>query len=207
VVEDVNRATRPEFKEAGKSIVLLSSDEEGDATDAEAEFGSSEYAKEVLGALWGFPPALELEHEAALQKAIKEMIAAGLVQSAKDCSEGGLAVAMAESGFGAAIGAEVDLSSGGRPVECVLFGEDAGRIVVSCDPEQVGAIEQVAGKHGIGAVEIGRTTSGQFEIRVDGETAVSAGISELHAVWATALEKALHSDTEERLVPGVLQKS
>ncbi len=207
VIEDISKATRPEFKAAGKSIVLLSSDEEGDATDAEAEFGSSEYAKEVLGTLWGFPPALELEHEKALQAAVNEMIGAGLVESAKDCSEGGIAVALAESGFGAAIGAEVDLSSNGRPLECVLFGEDAGRIVLSCDPEQVGAIEEVAGKHGIGAVEIGRTTSGAFEIQVDGEAAVSAEISELHKVWASALEKALHSDTEERLVPGVLQRS
>jgi phosphoribosylformylglycinamidine synthase subunit PurL len=207
IIEDIDRATRPEFKADGKSIVLLTSSEEGDATDAEVEFGSSEYAKEVLGTVWGFPPALELDHEAALQKAIIEMIGAGLVESAKDCSEGGVAVTLAESGFAHGIGAEVDLSSNDRPLECVLFGEDAGRIVLSCDPEQVGAIESVAGKHGISAVEIGRTTSGHCEISVDGEAVISAPVSELKEAWAGALEKALHTDTEERLIPGVLQRS
>jgi phosphoribosylformylglycinamidine synthase subunit PurL len=207
VIENVDRATRPEFKKSGKSIVLLSSSEEGDAVDAEVELGSSEYAKEVLGTMWGFPPALELEHEAALQKAIREMIDSELVESAKDCSEGGLAVTLAECGFGGGFGVEVDLNSNGLPAECVLFGEDAGRIVVSCDPEQVGAIEQVAGKYGIGAVEIGGTTTGQFEILIDGESAVNAPVSELKAVWAGALEKALHVETEERLIPGVLARS
>ncbi len=71
--------------------------EPGDATDAESEFGSSEYAKEILGALWGYPPKLDIEREAALQKALIEMAQAGLLDSAHDCSEGGLAVALAES--------------------------------------------------------------------------------------------------------------
>ena len=70
VLEDVHKAAKMHFREAGRTIVLLRGTEPGDITDAESEFGSSEYAKEILGALWGFPPALELEREAALQKAI-----------------------------------------------------------------------------------------------------------------------------------------
>ncbi len=76
-------------------VILLRASEPGDAVDAEIEFGSSEYAKEILGELWGFPPALELEKEAALQKAIVEMIGAGLaIDSAHDCSEGGIALSL-----------------------------------------------------------------------------------------------------------------
>src|SRR5213082_2079819 len=104
ILEDVTKATFPHFREAGRSIVLLRGSEPGDATDAEVEFGSSEYAKAVLGELWGFPPALKLDGEAGLQRAIIELIAAGLIDSAHDCSEGGLAVALAEAAFAKGIG-------------------------------------------------------------------------------------------------------
>src|SRR5581483_10140206 len=74
VLENVHKAARMHFISAGRSIVLLRAAEPGDITDAECEFGSSEYAKEILGALWGYPPELDLEKEAALQKAIIELI-------------------------------------------------------------------------------------------------------------------------------------
>ncbi len=74
VFEDVNKAMFPHFREAGRAVVLLPGSEPGDATDAEVEFGSSEYAKVILGELWGFPPALEIEGEAGLQKAIVELV-------------------------------------------------------------------------------------------------------------------------------------
>ena len=99
ILEDVHKAVGGNFKAPDRALVLLRGAEPGDTFDVEAEFGSSEYAKEILGELWGFPPAMEIEREAALQKAILEMIDAGLVESAKDCSEGGIAVALAECGF------------------------------------------------------------------------------------------------------------
>ena len=89
ILEDVHKAVGPHFKAADRALVLLRASEPGDTYDVEAEFGSSEYAKEVLGEVWGFPPAIEIEREAALQKAIIEMIDGGLIESAKDCSEGG----------------------------------------------------------------------------------------------------------------------
>src|SRR6266700_1529415 len=122
ILDDASNATFPHFREAGRAIVLLRGSEPGDAVDAEVEFGSSEYAKEILGELWGFPPALELDREAALQKAVVELIAAGLVESAPDCSEGGLAVAMAEASFAKGIGCSANVSSNGLAPECVLFG-------------------------------------------------------------------------------------
>ncbi len=72
------------------------------------------------------------------------MIGAGLLESAKDCSEGGLAVTLAECGFAHGIGARVDLSSDGLVPEFVLFGEDASRVLISCDPQNVERIQQVA---------------------------------------------------------------
>ena len=136
------------------------------------------------------------------------MIGEGLVESAKDCSEGGLAVTLAECGFARGIGAQVDLSSEGLLPEFVLFGEDASRILVSCDPQSVQRIEEIAVKHGISAALHRRTTvQDNLEIRVGGTVAASAPVSEFRQGWAGALEKALHVETEERLVPGTLQKS
>jgi phosphoribosylformylglycinamidine synthase len=207
ILEDVHKAIGPHFKAANRALVLLRASEPGDTFDVEAEFGSSEYAKEVLGELWGFPPALEIEREAVLQKAIIEMIDAGLVESAKDCTEGGLAVTLAECGFENGIGATVDLASEGLVPEFVLFGEDASRILISCDPKNVEGIKQVAVKYALSAENIGSTVPEKVEIRVDGTVAASASVSELRGTWSSALERTLHADTEERLVPGVLQRS
>ena len=194
ILEDVGKATFPHFRGAGRSVVLLRGSEPGDAVDAEVEFGSSEYAKEILGELWGFPPALELGGEAALQKAIIELIGAGLVESAHDCSEGGLAVALAESSFSKAIGCTVSVSSQGVASEFVLFGEDASRIVVSCDPANVARIKEVAAPHGISADVLGETVSGKIEIKVDDRIVVSANVAELRDEFEGALERALRSE-------------
>ncbi len=194
ILEDVSKATFPHFREIGRAIVLLRGSEPGDATDAEVEFGSSEYAKEILGELWGFPPALELEREAALQKVIIELITAGLVESAHDCSEGGLAVALAESSFAKNVGCTVDVSSQGLAPEFVLFSEDASRIVISCDPASVARIKEVAGKHGVSADALGETVSVTVEIRVDGRVLVSANSGDLRTEYEGALERALRSE-------------
>jgi phosphoribosylformylglycinamidine synthase subunit PurL len=106
ILEDVHKAAKMHFAQAGRKIVLLRANEAGDAVDAESEFGSSEYAKEILGAVWGYPPELDLEKEATLQRALVAMIQAGLVESAHDCADGGLAVALVESALPAGVGAE-----------------------------------------------------------------------------------------------------
>ena len=207
LVDDATKTTTPHFQKTGRALVLLSGAEAGDITDAETEFGSSEYAKEILGKLWGFPPALELEKEAALQKAVVELIQAGVIESAHDVSEGGLAVCVAEAGFRNGVGAKVELSSNDLPLECVLFGEDASRIVVSCDHGHVLGIKQLTEKLGISAELIGQTVPDNLEIKIDGKMVVSASVADLFIEWDTALERDLHVETEEHLVPDVLQKS
>jgi len=194
ILEHLDKATFPHFREAGRAVVLLRGSEPGDATDAEVEFGSSEYAKALLGELWGFPPALELEKEAALQKAIVELIGTGLVESAHDCSEGGLAVALAKVAFERGIGCEVDLKSQELAPEFPLFGEDASRIVVSCDPAHVARIKEVSAKHGIFADVLGETVPEKIEVKLEGRTVISASVAELHNVYENALEQALRSE-------------
>ena len=194
ILDDVHKSAKMPFREEGRSIVLLRATEPGDATDAESEFGSSDYAKDVLAAVWGYPPELDIEKEAALQKAIIELIQEGLVDSAHDCSEGGLAVTVAEKTFPNAIGLTVELSTNGLAPEFVLFGEDASRIVVSCDPINVPRIKQVAVKYGLFADEIGKTGGDRMEITLDGSVAISGSVAELNDVYETALEKALRTE-------------
>ena len=74
ILDDVRKTAKMHFAATGRTIVLLRAGEAADITDVESEFGSSEYAKEILGALWGYPPELDLEKEAALQKAVIELI-------------------------------------------------------------------------------------------------------------------------------------
>src|SRR6266436_9674726 len=193
ILEDVHKAVRPDFRESGRAIVLLRATESGDATDAESEFGSSEYAKEVLGGVWGYPPELELAKEAGLQKALVEMAQIEILSSAHDCSDGGIAVALAESGFAKGLGMSVDLTSQGLPPEFVLFGEDASRVVISCDRDKLGAIQQAALKYGIAADLIGETALERVEIRLDGRVVVSAPVSELRDAHESALERALRT--------------
>jgi len=196
ILDDLHKSAKMHFAAAGRTIVLLRAGEAGDITDAESEFGSSEYAKEILGTLWGYPPELDLEKEAALQKAVIELIQQGLVDSVHDCSEGGLAVALAEKSFPKGVGARVRVASGGLPTEFALFGEDASRIVVSCDSGRIARIQQVAGKHDIAVEIIGETVPDRLEISVDGKLVVSAAVSELSNAYEGALESALRTDPE-----------
>jgi phosphoribosylformylglycinamidine synthase subunit PurL len=196
ILEDVHKAVRPDFRETGRAIVLLRGSEPGDATDAESAFGSSEYAKEILGTVWGYPPDLELEKEAGLQKALVEIAQIEIMNSAHDCSDGGIAVTLVESGLAKGIGMNVDLTSLGLPPEFALFGEDASRVVISCDRENFSRIQQVALKYGISAELIGETVPERIEIKLDGRVVVSAAISELREVYESALEKALRTEVE-----------
>jgi phosphoribosylformylglycinamidine synthase len=196
ILDDVHKTAKIHFAAAGRTIVLLRAGEAADITDVESEFGSSEYAKEVLGALWGYPPELDLEKEAALQKAIVELIQQGVVDSVHDCSDGGLAVALAEKAFAKGVGARVNVVSNGLPAEFVLFGEDASRIVLSCDPGGVLRIEQVAEKYGITADVLGETIPERMEISLDGNVIAFSTVSELRDAYENALESALRADPE-----------
>ena len=194
ILEDVHKTAKMHFAAPGRTIVLLRAGGVGDITDVESEFGSSEYVKEILGTIWGYPPHLDLEREAALQKAVIELIQLGMVESVHDCSDGGVAVALAEKTFAKGIGARVNLISGGLPGEFVLFGEDASRILLSCDAGQVRTIQEVAGQLGVVAEVMGETGSGRVEISVDGDLVISVTVAELSAGYEGALEAALRAE-------------
>ncbi len=194
LLEDVHKTTKMHFARPGRTVVLLRANEAGDAVDAELEFGSSEYAKEVLGAVWGYPPELDLEREATLQRALVAIIQAGLVESAHDCSDGGLAVALVEAALLAGVGVKVSLPKQKLALEFTLFAEDASRVVVSCDPIHLPRIQQVAEEFGVYADVLGETGSNRVEIGVGDRSVISASVADLRDAYEEALEKALGTD-------------
>jgi phosphoribosylformylglycinamidine synthase len=194
ILEDIHKTAKMHFAQPGRKIVLLRANEAGDAVDAELEFGSSEYAKEILGAVWGYPPALDLEKEATLQRALVAVIEAGLAESAHDCADGGLAVALVEAALPAGVGLSVKLTRQPAALEFMLFAEDASRVVLSCDPVHLPRIQQVAEEYGIVADVLGETGGGRVEIAVDGQPVISASLAELREAYEGALERALHAE-------------
>jgi phosphoribosylformylglycinamidine synthase len=204
ILEDVHKTVKMHFAASGgesgyeviKKIVLLRANETGDAVDAESEFGSSEYAKEILGAVWGYPPELDIEKEATLQRALVAIIQAGLVESAHDCADGGIAVALVESALPGGVGLSVRLPKSQLAREFVLFAEDASRVVLSCDPIHLPRIQQVAEEYGVFADVLGETGSDRVEISVDGEPVISASVAELRDAYEGALERALRTEPE-----------
>jgi phosphoribosylformylglycinamidine synthase subunit PurL len=203
IIDDISKVTRFHFAKTGRDILLIHTG----LKPTTAEFGSSEYAKEIHGELWGTAPAIDISKEAKLQALLLELINQRLLESAHDCAEGGIAVALAESAFVGNVGADVDLTSSGLAREIVLFAETASRVVISCDPKNTAIIKEMAVESGVAADRLGQTTTDKLVIRVDGEVAVDAKVSELKQVWETALPSALHVESREHLVPEVLQKS
>ncbi len=195
ILEDVHKAAKMHFAKAGRKILLLRANDPGDAVDAQSEFGSSEYAKEVLGAVWGYPPQLDIEKEATLQRALISMIQDGLVESAHDCADGGLAVALVEAAMPAGIGVTVNIAGRDLPPEYRLFGEDASRVVLSCDPTRLPRIKQVAHEFGVSLDVLGETGGDRVEITIEGKSAISASITDLQQAYEGALEKALRTES------------
>jgi phosphoribosylformylglycinamidine synthase II len=174
------------FQESGRAVILLG----GFGQCDETHFGGTQYAKVILNSLWGLPPALHMDYEKRVQQAIREIISAGLAESAHDLSDGGLAVALAESSFGpAGIGARIEIAAGLR-TEFLLFHEGPSRILVSTfQPKNV---LEIARNKGIEAVQIGVTMKERLRIDCGSETLLDCDLSELKKPWETSLERTLH---------------
>src|SRR5215203_2345853 len=188
LIEDVKRAVSPGFKKEGDVIALL-----GTTHD---ELSMSEYAVSVAGETTaeilssGNVPELSLERELAVQKTCLEAAEAGLLLAAHDCSDGGLAVTLAELCFSSlgreAIGAEVNLSATLNPTS-LLFSESPSRIVVSFDPSDAKAVQEIAGRHNAPFAILGKVGGKRLTIAIDGQNAVDSDVSDLEAAWRTSL--------------------
>jgi len=175
--------------------------EDSDLTEVTAElnaFGSSEFAKVVLSGLWGTPPALDLDAEADLQTLLTVLAERKLLRSARDISDGGIAVALAQAGFPKEIGATVeqDQSLMVHPL-FGLFAEPASTMLISTRAGNVSTIEKLAAEYSFLAARIGSTGGKRLEISVYSDTLISAPLASLQKPWANSLEATLHGEVTE----------
>jgi phosphoribosylformylglycinamidine synthase len=159
VLGHISHATTPAWKAAGDLVVLLGESRE--------DLGGSEYLQVCHGMIRGRPPTVDLETERRIQQCCLEAIRAGVVRSAHDCSEGGLAVALAEGCItdpDRSIGVEVSVPGMLRP-DALLFGETQSRIVVSLREADLGRLQAIADRHGVPVTALGRTGGSRFVCR------------------------------------------
>jgi phosphoribosylformylglycinamidine synthase len=191
VLEDASKRVTMEFKDAGDVIVLL-----GETAD---ELGGSEYLSVVHGVIAGAPPALVIEDELAIHRALLDAIEAGLVKSAHDCSEGGIAVALAECAIVSGLGANVELDDDLDAVAS-LFSETQGRIVLTCADADAEALTDLLVSHGVPFSVIGEVIGDSLIV----EGALRVEVSALREAWVPTLERLVSGDAplSEQLVAG-----
>ena len=182
LLDSVVHATRAAFQAEGHAIVLF-----GEPTE---ELGGSEYLARIHGIVAGAPPRVHLERERALIEAVLDAIRAGAVASAHDCSDGGLAVALAECAMmdeERQFGLDVDLSEwSALPTRALLFGEAHGRVLLS--GPSAAPILEAARRHGVPAREIGRVTAAAMDVRIAaGARSLRAPVARLATAWHGAI--------------------
>ncbi len=175
LIEDASRVTTRVFQGSGDAVIVLGEDR--------GELGGSEYLKTIHGMVRGDAPSLDLVREGALIELITSAIASGLIRSAHDCSDGGIAVTLAECCFDTGgIGAAVDLRDAAE-----LFSETASRIVVSVQASNEQELLARAGAAGIPARRIGTTGGDRLTITVSGKAAIDVAVAEAEQIWSTAI--------------------
>ena len=191
LVADLDHITTSAFQQPGDVVVLLGSNTE--------ELGGSEYLKALHGIVAGDAPSIDLEAERSLQRALLEAIRAGLIRSAHDCSEGGLAVALVESALAADVplGLDVELADELRP-DALLFGEAQTRVVVSCAPDGVDRLREITSSARVPATVIGTVglPGGRVRIRTRAGT-VDEPVAELAGIYANAIPRRMEGTVEE----------
>ncbi len=187
LIEKPRHITQQWFKSEGDVILLLG--------ETRAEFGGSELLDTVFGEVAGAIPELNIERELAVQKTCLDAIQEGLIISAHDCSEGGLAVALAESCFShephKSIGATINLDSSLIPHPSSLFSESASRIILSVKPENIDAVNALALKHNTYCTEIGKVGGENLLIEMEGAQLVNGQVGKLEYVWRNVLQTSL----------------
>ncbi|CAM3209224.1 phosphoribosylformylglycinamidine synthase subunit PurL [Filibacter tadaridae] len=181
IVHDLSHVTTTEFKNAGDVLYVIG--------EASLDFGGSELQQMTEGKISGRAPVIDLDVEAVRQKELLTAIQTGIVQSATDLSEGGLAVALCEKAFGAkGLGAGVTVS--GSPVTA-LFSETQSRFLVSVKEGDAEAFEKTV----TDAIKIGVVTeSDSIVINGDEGTLIDGTVTELHAAWKGAIQCLLNSE-------------
>ncbi|BAW96681.1 phosphoribosylformylglycinamidine synthase II [[Synechococcus] sp. NIES-970] len=186
-VEDINQVCGLAFQNGGDRLYLL-------GTQATTSLGGSEYLNTIHDTVAGIPPQVDFALEKAVQKTVREAIASGLLNSAHDLAEGGLAVAIAECCIGGNLGATVEIAGTDR-LDTILFGETCGKIIVSVAPDKQAQFEAHLNQsladnwQVIGSV----SDTNQLQITVNNQAVIAVSVEDMTSNWSEAIARRLHA--------------
>jgi len=181
-IEDAQRVVGRTFQEAGAVVMLLGA--------TAPTLGGSEYLKVFHGLVSGLPPTLDLEVEYALQRLVVDLVGTGTLQSANDCSDGGLAVALAECMVDTdGVGCEVMVPASSQGPIVSLFGEASSQVVVSVRETDADRVAAAAAAAGVPSQVLGSTGGSRIRISVDGKPVVDVTLAEAAAAWTTGVSR------------------
>jgi phosphoribosylformylglycinamidine synthase len=178
LVHDLDHITTQGFKKEGDVMLLLG--------ETKAELGGSEFQKVVHGVTEGRPPQIDLDTEKKLLDTVLGAIQKGLVASAHDLSEGGLAAALAESCISGRIGAKVSVKTELRS-DIELFSESQSRILLSASPEKAAELEAWIAGNGVPVRNIGNVQGQDLQIEINAKQAIQSPVAQLEKVWKDAI--------------------
>jgi phosphoribosylformylglycinamidine synthase II len=218
LIDDERHITTQWFKKAGDIIILVGAiaevgnpgrervDHVGETgiNDPGYSLGGSRFLKVCHGRKEGPVPNLDLVHEINIQNIVRDLIREGLVKSAHDCSEGGLAVALAECCFDpdGLSGAEVDLGAYDLRTDQILFNEAQSRIIISVAPENLERAMSILQERGLPHQQLGQVGGGELRIRTNQED-FRWKVADLHDAWFNAIRRAVESDSSAERIPSL----
>ena len=196
LIDDEKHVTTQWFKNERDVIILVG--------EIGSELGGTQFLNTCFGRKEGPPPRVNLELEISVQNTVRVLIRAGLVKSAHDCSEGGLAVALAESCFNPEklLGADVDLDTGDTPGATVLFNESQSRIVISVAPENLEKTISILRERDVPFQQLGNVGGDQLGIQVNKHKFVWL-IADLYLDWWNSIRQVVESDSSAERIPSL----
>jgi len=201
LIEDVSKAVPSGFRQPDDLVFLCHPyctdwDEELDRYTYEGSFGSSEYAKTILGETWGKPPGIALDYDRKVNDLLARLASEGLLQSACDVGSGGLAVAVAKQCIASGLGARIESDSGPTPEVFALFLESTRGVLLTCNRESLDRLKLVVHEARLGGLTyLGRTTAlPMLEIRGGTSSVISIPIDELVSAYGATLESQLAAE-------------
>jgi phosphoribosylformylglycinamidine (FGAM) synthase-like enzyme len=169
----------------------------GGAAAPADEFASSEYAKTIRGIVAGAPPAIDLAAEKRLIDCLVKLASERAISSAHDVSDGGLAVTLAESCFGAdGLSADVKIVQAvpDDRAESLLFGERGARVAVSVRDASLARVNEIAAQYRVSVENIGTVTRNEFRIQLNGSPVIQGTVDSFQKPWSESLQKAIETE-------------
>jgi phosphoribosylformylglycinamidine synthase subunit PurL len=203
ILEDVSKAVPASFQHEGDAVLAL---EWSFYPEALADFGSSEFAKEILGTTWGTPPWLEVDFAVDLQRFLIEACSSGLLTSARDIGSGGLLVSLAHAAFENGIGIDADGTRVEKFPEAFSAFAEAPAAIISCHPSKLDSVYELADAYGLSRRRVGTTVKDRFRFSLTcvdesrGPLLIDTTIDDLRAPWSRSLESNLHDQTANEVL-------